>query len=30
MYTITPLLSSLKAAGGPPEWPGGEPHVNGM
>jgi len=30
MYTITPLLSSPEAVGGPPEWPGGEPQANGM
>ena len=30
MYTITPLLSSPKAVGGPSEWLAGELQVNGM
>ena len=27
MHAITPLLSSLKGVGGPPEWPGGKLQV---
>jgi hypothetical protein len=30
MRTISPLLSSPKGAGGPPEWRGGELQANDM